>query len=132
MSEKKDPAAPEIDELARRMWVAYCQQAGGSIIPDWQNMFDDHRGCWRAAAAEAVRSGKFFGFHLVADIRWACGDKGRRMQPELIEYIGSLYQLMLERPACNAGLEQAYAEWTARVALAMQPPGKEVACAKDG
>lgn len=27
---------------------------------------------------------------LVADIRWACGDKGKRMQPELVEYVREL------------------------------------------
>lgn len=38
-----------------------------------------------AAALEAARKDACVA--LVADIRFACGDNGRRMQPELVDYI---------------------------------------------
>ncbi len=41
-----------------------------------------------AAALEAAR--KDACVSLVADIRFACGDNGKRMQPELVEYVREL------------------------------------------
>ena len=41
-----------------------------------------------ADSLEAAREDACVG--LLADIRWACGDKGKRMQPELVEFIREL------------------------------------------
>lgn len=41
-----------------------------------------------AAALEAAREDACVA--LVADIRFACGDNGKRMQPELVEFIREL------------------------------------------
>ncbi len=41
-----------------------------------------------AAALEAAREGPCVA--LVADIRFACGDNGKRMQPELVDFIRGL------------------------------------------
>ena len=41
-----------------------------------------------AAALEAAREDACVA--LVADIRFACGDNGKRMQPELVEFIRGL------------------------------------------
>ena len=43
-----------------------------------------------AAALEAAREDACVS--LVADIRFACGDNGKRMQPELVEFIRGLAQ----------------------------------------
>ena len=43
-----------------------------------------------AAALEAAREDAERYRWLVADIRFACGDNGKRMQPELVEFIRGL------------------------------------------
>lgn len=52
---------------------------------------------------------------LLADIRKACGDNGKRMQPELVEFIGELTterdQLRAEVERLNPNAERW--EWTA-------------------
>ncbi len=41
-----------------------------------------------AASLEAAQEGACI--KLLTDIRWACGDEGKRMQPELVEFIRAL------------------------------------------
>ena len=64
-----------------------------------------------AAALEAAREDACVA--LVADIRFACGDNGKRMQPELVEYIRELasgyermkdaLEMMAEQHRCGCG-----------------------------
>lgn len=58
-----------------------------------------------AAALEAAREDACVA--LVADIRFACGDNGKRMQPELVEFIRGLaedagrYRFLRDSAACS-------------------------------
>lgn len=62
-------------------------------------------------ALEATREGACVA--LVADIRFACGDNGKRMQPELVEFIRELasgyermkdaLEMMAEQHRCGCG-----------------------------
>ena len=51
---------------------------------------DDFRALLREAAAALEAAREDVCVSLVADIRWACGDNGKRMQPELVEFIREL------------------------------------------
>lgn len=48
------------------------------------------------AGVERWRAGELWALSFIADIRAAVGDDGKRMQPELIEYLRGLVELLRE------------------------------------
>ena len=75
------------DGLALQGSVHYGGKGGADAISAAMNFLRDH-GAEAAAALEAAREDGCVA--LVADIRFACGDNGKRMQPELVEFIRGL------------------------------------------
>lgn len=79
-------------ELARAQYHSRVQEAAARIESDADTIetLRRERDAAVAKAAEALRadaqSGRDLLLKLVCDLRWAMGDKGRRMQPELVEY----------------------------------------------
>lgn len=96
MSHKDAPPATASQVACREFWQreqphikrAWGRAKDGSYLAEEARLL--HKS-WEAAAAGAlVAAQQDACVALVADIRFACGDNGKRMQPELVEHIKGL------------------------------------------